>query len=265
MNSFAEALKQWRKAQGLSQLALSFEAEISAKHISFLETGRARPSREMVIHLSNILNVPLSQRNTLLSLAGFSEAYSRMSLDQVEMQPVRQALSLMLDKHVPYPAVVLDWDWDIVMANEPYTNLGLYMATQQTEFTTSNNIIELLFDPKGFRPFVENWEEVAFVLMQRVHRDRLMHKDRHSDLVERLMQYPGVPRHWKVPDIQNQPMPMINVVLLLGGKRLAMFSTLTAFGTPIDITMQELIIEQYFPADDVCKNFFETQAYLQLQ
>jgi len=257
MNDFGSLVKGWRKSRGLSQLEFSLAANISSKHISFLETGRAQPSREMVILLSNTLDIPLSERNVLLSLAGYSEAYSRMHIDQPKMKPVQDALSIMLNNHAPYPALVLDWGWNIVMANESQQKLTKFIAKQQPLFPSTNNILELLFDPNGFRPFVENWEEVAFLLMQRIQRERMIHQDRRSNLIDKLMKYPGVPRNWDVHNHNLHSGPMVQMVLAVGELRLKLFSTLASFGTAIDVTMQELIIEQYFPVDDSTKLFFQ--------
>ena len=259
MSDFGALLKYWRKTRRLSQLELGLTASISSKHISFLETGRAQPSREMVILLSNALDIPLNDRNVLLSLAGFSKAYSRMHIEQPDMEAVRNALTIMLNNHAPYPALVLDWDWNIVMANEPQMRLAQYIARQQPHFPQTKNILELLFDPNGFRPFVENWEEIAFVLIQRIQRERMIHEDRRSNLLERLMKYPDIPSNWDAHDHNGHSAPMVHVVLALGDLRLKLFSTLASFGTAIDVTMQELIIEQYFPVDGATKSFFESK------
>jgi len=259
MQDYGDLIRFWRKSRRLSQLELSFAANISSKHVSFLETGRAKPSREMIIVLSNAMDIPLSERNVLLSLAGYSEAYSRMQIEQPEMKSVRFALTSILEKHEPYPAVVLDWEWNIVMANQTHLKLTQLVAAQQPNFPQSSNILELLFDPNGFRPFVENWEEVAYVMFQRIQRERMSHSDRHSNLLDRLMEYPDIPSQWLAHNFDNQLQPMIHLVLSLGDIKLKLFSTLASFGTAVDITMQELIIEQYFPVDDSTKMFFEKQ------
>ena len=257
MSNFGATLRQWRKSRGLSQLQLSLSANVSSRHISFLEAGRSQPSREMIIQISNALDIPLSNRNTLLSLAGFAEAYSRMQLEQPEMKAVHDALAIMLNNHAPYPAQVLDWNWNIVMANEPQKKLMLGIASAQPHFPKTNNILELLFDPNGFRPYVENWEEVAFTLIQRIQRERVLYQDRRSDLIEKLMQYRDVPNSWASPNHASPLAPMIPLILNIGTQRLKLFSSLASFGTAIDVTMQELTIEQYFPADETTRLFFE--------
>lgn len=259
MSHFGSLIKNWRKTRGLSQMELSFEADISSKHISFLETGRSQPSREMIIRLSNSLDVPLSERNVLFSAAGFAEAYSRMDINQPEMATVRNALQVMLDNHAPYPAVVFDWDWNILMANEPNQLMSQAIAAQQPNFPETPNILELLFDPDGYKPFIDNWEEVVSVILQRLHKEKIMYQDRHSNLIERLMKYPDIPKSWQSFATESSQ-PMVNVTLKLGEIRLKLFSTLASFGTAIDITMQELIIEQYFPADEFTRQYFESLA-----
>lgn len=257
MSSFGEAVKQWRKVRGYSQLELGLVADISSRHISFLETGRSKPSREMIIQLSNALDIPLSERNLLFSMAGFAEAYSRMDINEPEMKPVLDALTVMLNNHDPYPAVVLDWEWNIVMANETQQKLSDLVATLQPNFPQSCNLLEVLFDPNGYRPFVENWNEVSQVVIQRIKREQMLHQDRHSSLLERIAEYSGGPADKVEGADQQQTLPMVNIVLNVDGMRLKLFSTLASFGTAIDVTMQELVIEQYFPADDSTKRFFE--------
>jgi len=257
MKECGDLIKFWRKNRGLSQLDLSLVANVSSKHISFLETGRAKPSREMLILLSNAMDIPLSERNVLLSLSGYADAYSRMNIEQPEMQSVHHALRMMLDNHEPYPAVVLDWDWNIVMSNQSHQQIMDLVVKAQPDFPDSINILELLFDPNGVRPFVENWDEVAYILIQRIQRERMSHRDRHSTLLDRLMAYPDVPSSWKTHNFNKNPQPMIHLVLSLGDIHLKLFSTLASFGTAIDVTMQELIIEQYFPVDKETRVFFE--------
>jgi len=257
-NDFGELMRSWRKSRKLSQLELSLIANISSKHISFLETGRAHPSRKMVAILSNALDIPLYGRNALLSASGFTEAYSRMNINQSEMHSVRDALSVMLSNHAPYPALVLDWDWNIVMANEPQHKLTQLITSKQPLFPQTCNILELLFDPNGFRPFIENWKQVGSILFRRIQSEKMIHQDRRSNLIERLMQYPDMPKHWHLQNNIEHSEPMLHLIICIEDIRLKLFSTLASFGTAIDVTMQELVIEQYFPVDKPTKVFFES-------
>ncbi|MCW8880204.1 MAG: hypothetical protein OQK51_24365, partial [Kangiellaceae bacterium] len=222
----------------------------------FLETGKAKPSREMIIRLSNSLDIPLSERNILFSAAGFAEAYSRMNIDQPEMKPVKDALTIILNNHAPYPAVVFDWDWNILLANEPQQKMMQVFCEIQPDFPETQNILEMLFDPNAFKPFIENWDEVAALILQRLHREKIMYQDRHSDRLDKLLNYPGIPDNWQSISFIEPAKPMVNVTLNLGDLKLRLFSTLATFGTAVDITMQELTIEQYFPLDEETRQFF---------
>jgi len=257
MNPFGDQLRFWRKSKGFSQLNLAIEANVSSKHISFIETGRNKPSREMVLLLSSTLDLPLRNRNDLLLSAGFSESYSRMPIHQKEMQSIQKALELILAKHEPYPAIVLDWDWNVLMGNNAYHNLLAWVASLRPDFYRSSNIVELIFDPKGLKPFISNWEEVASVTIQRLHREKMENKNRHENLLKRLFSYPDTPSHWQKLDFEQNPEPMIHVEFKIEDTCLRLFTTLSSFGTPIDITAEEIVIEQYFPADEITKRFFE--------
>lgn len=259
MNLFSEQLRFWRKAKGFSQLDLSLEANVSCKHISFLETGRSRPSKEMVLLLSSTLDLPLKNRNDLLLASGFSAGYSQMSIHQKEMAGVRTALDLMLEKQEPYPAVVLDWGWNILSANRGFQKLTDWIRSLCSEFSSSKNLVELIFDPKGLKPFISNWQAVASVTIQRLHREKLEHKNRHEALLARLFSYSDTPPQWQSLNFTQHPDPMIYIEFEIESRHLKLFTTLSSFGTPIDITVEEIMIEQYFPANEEAKTFFEEE------
>ncbi|MGB1257575.1 MAG: helix-turn-helix domain-containing protein [Thiolinea sp.] len=259
METFCEQLRFWRKNKGFSQLDLSLEAGISSKHISFLETARAKPSKEMVLLLADALDVPLRHRNQLLSCAGFAEHYERTPVHQDKMQNVQFALNSMLEKHEPYPAMVLDWNWNIVLANQSFQRFLQQVQALSPGFTASDNVAEMLFDPQGAKPFIRNWDEVASVIIQRLHHEKTAHPGRHTELLETLFSYPDTPQHWRQINLRQQPEPMVYVDFELAGNVLKFFTTLTSFGTPIDITAQELVIEQYYPADEATRQLFESQ------
>ena len=262
MNQFPEQLPYWRKSKGLSQLELALEAEVSNKHIRFLETGRAKPSREMVLLLSNILDLPLRNRNDLLQAAGFSEHYSRKPIDKKEMETVFATLELMLSKHEPFPAIVLDWDWNILMSNTAFQKLSKWLRSRRPNFSNSSNIVELIFDPYGFKPFIGNWEKVAHVTIQRLHRESMTHKNRHKNLLSRLSSYSDIPQSWKKINFKQEVAPMICLELETEDTSLKLITTLSSFGTPIDVTVEEIVVEQYFPADVQTKHFFENELLL---
>ena len=256
MNTFSESIKYWRNNRGLSQLELSLDANVSSKHISFLETGKSQPSKEMVIHLSQVLNIPLFERNRILEQSGFAKIYSNNDLEKVDMQPVYQAISLMLENHNPYPAVVFDWDWNLLMDNTSFQMINAHIKKINPQFSDNNNFMELLFDPNGYRPFIENWNEFAYVLLQRIYRERSLRPDQHNRLLQNIFQFPDIPSDWQNNINDTNINPMLSVTLNIGDIRLKLFSTLATFGTPVDITMQEIVIEQYFPADEFTKQFF---------
>ena len=259
MSNFGELLRYWRKTNGMSQMELGLTANTSSKHISFLETGRAKPSREMVLQLSQAMNIPLNERNMLLTASGFAEAFSRIGIEEPAMQSVHHALTILLENHEPYPALVFDWDWNIVMANQTHHQMFSLIAEQQLNFPQTDNILELLFDPNGFRPFIENWEEIALILLHRIQRERMIRQNRTSDLLNRLMSYPDIPKDWNTSSYSDHGEPMAHIILKLGALRLKLFSTIATFGTAIDVTMQELMIEHYFPVDQTTRDFFLKQ------
>lgn len=259
MTEFGKQLRFWRKNKGLSQLDLALYADVSNKHISFLETGRAKPSREMIILLANTLDISLRSRNDLLNSAGFSDGYSQGNIDDEQMSKILHSLNLILKHHEPYPALAFDWHWNIIMANAGFQKIVELVTSINPNFTSSRNIIELTFDPNGFKPFIKNWDEVASMLVQRLHRERLECNDRHTELLEDILGNSTVPSNWRELDLSYAPSPTLNVQLQINELEITLFSVLSSFGTPIDVTAEEITIEQYFPADDATRKLFDMQ------
>jgi transcriptional regulator with XRE-family HTH domain len=169
-----QLLRQWRERRAMSQLGLAAEAGISARHLSFLETGRAQPSREMVLLLSRVLDVPLRGRNELLAVAGHAPIYRETALDAPEMAQVRRALDFMLRQQEPYPAMVLDRHWNILMTNPATARvMGLFLDPDAAAAVGAPNAMRLSYHPKGLRPFIVNWEATAAAFIQWLHRDLL--------------------------------------------------------------------------------------------
>ena len=168
--AFGRLLKQWRTTRHMSQLTLATEAGISTRHLSFLETGRAQPSREMVQLLTGMLDVPLGERNALLVSAGYAPMYGERPLGAPELEPVRRALQFIMRQQEPYPALVLDGHWNIVMRNEASRRIFELFVGPTPEDRTIN-VMRAVFDPRGLRPFIVNWEEMAECLMHAVHRE----------------------------------------------------------------------------------------------
>jgi transcriptional regulator with XRE-family HTH domain len=245
-------IQHWRRIRKKSQLTLALQAGVSAKHLGFLELGRAKPSREMVLLLAGVLDVPLRERNALLLAAGYAPLYKETGLEAPEMQHARRAIGLILQHQEPYPAVVMDRYWNMLTSNSAAERFFGQLITLPGGGPPAN-IIRLMFDPAGLRPFVANWESVAEALIQRVHREALggVSDARTADLLKEVLAYPGVPVRWRSPDLLAPfPRPYLAVQFRKGSLARDFFSTVTTLGTPLDVTLQEIRIECFFPADE---------------
>ena len=258
-NTFGELLRSWRLTRRASQLELGMEAGVSARHISFIETGRANPSHEMVIILATVLDVPLRERNLLLHAAGYAPLYSETSLDDPQMAQVRRALELILENQEPFGAVVFDRHWDIVMVNAAYVRFtSLLLGTSQNAAAPLRvispprpNLLHMLFDPAGWRPFITNWDVVARSLISRVHREIVLERDPAThELLSSILAYPGVPKRWSEPNFESPQDVIIPIEMRFGDQTLRFISTIATLGSPHDITLQELRIETFHPADE---------------
>lgn len=269
---FPGLLRYWRGKRGYSQLALSLAAGVSQRHISFLESGRARPSREMVLALAERLGVPLRQRNRLLLASGFAPAYSEHALSAPPLQMVQQAIALILAKQEPYPAVVLDRFWNLVDANAAYrrmfdTLLGGRAPASLADDPHRINLMLTVFDPDGLWPVIENARQVGRYLLRRVWQELQVqaHDQTARALFARIADWhpdmvgPGGVLLAEDDGGDGPPPPLLPVVLHAGAFRASLFSTLTTLGIPQDVTLQELRIECFFPADDATRLLFETQ------
>jgi transcriptional regulator with XRE-family HTH domain len=267
---FPGLLRYWRSRRGYSQLALSLAAGVSQRHISFLESGRARPSREMVLALAERLGVPLRQRNRLLLAGGFAPAYSEHALASPPMQMVQQAIGLILAKQEPYPAVVLDRFWNLVDANQAYRRmLDLLLEGRDPASLGDDgrriNLMLTVYDPDGLWPVIENARQVGRYLLRRVWQELQVqaHDQTAREIFDRIagwhpdMVGPGGVLLPEEDGHEGPPPPVLPVVLHAGGFRASLFSTLTTLGIPQDITLQELRIECFFPADNAARTVFE--------
>ena len=248
MTQFPQTLKTWRRTRRLSQLDLALEAQVSARHISFLETGRARPSREMIARLGDTLSLPLSVRNQMLTQAGFAMRYAGSSWDDAQMKPVRAALDHMLDNHWPYPAFAVDRLWNVVRINAPATQLFGPLGIQ-----VGASLIDLVLSEQ-MPDMVENWPEVAHHSAQRLRTESAAQGgvQRLDEAAEQLSKVPLA-----APLSRGPVMPAI---YRAGGLRLSLFSTIAQFGTPEDLTLDDLKIEMFFPADAETKALLEQMA-----
>ncbi|HEU5191666.1 MAG TPA: helix-turn-helix transcriptional regulator [Methylomirabilota bacterium] len=252
LSPFGTLLRQWRERRRLSQLGLAMEAEVSTRHLSFVETGRAQPSREMVLLLARALDVPARARNELLTAAGFAPIYRERGLEAPELADVRRALEFMLRQQEPFPALVLDGGWNIVLSNGGAQRLlSLYLAPAEIAALGPPNAMRLFYHPRGMRPYIVNWEPTAAALIQWLHRDvmRGVGEPETGRLLEELLSYPDVPRQWRVLDLDAARAPFLAVELVKGDVRLSFFSLLAGLGVPYDITLHELRVECFFPAD----------------
>ncbi len=246
---FPALLRYWRGTRGLSQLDLAGASEVSAKHISFLETGRAKPSREMILRLATALRVPLRDQNALLVAAGFAEAF--VEPDPAGFSPeVRRALQCMMDKQEPFPLVVFDRNYDLVMRNTATRRLLGVLLGDRAE--SERNVMRQLFDPTLLKPHIVEWDRVARGLLSRLQREALSrrHDDGLNTLLSGLCSYPGVPDAWRTPNFEAPSEPTLCVRFEYGGQRLGFLVTLTVFQAPQNVSLEELRIESYFPLDD---------------
>jgi transcriptional regulator with XRE-family HTH domain len=258
---FSNECRKWRQYRKLSQLDLALSANISQRHLSYLETGRSSPSREMVIRLCDAMDVPLRERNFLLRSAGFSELYTEHSFDEPSMTPVVDALNFMMKHHDPYPAIVVDRFWDVKMKNQAaealFTSLmqipSLLSLIQESG---SMNIAQLTLHPKSLRQLIINWDEAAPQFIRRIACECKVSGD--VEVQSRLQSY-LIDAGYSVQNeqIAEHLLPVIPLKIALNGVQLSMFSVISTFGTAQDITTDELRIETFYPADKPTEYFFQ--------
>ena len=248
--AIGDLLRHWRSVRRLSQLALALESGTTPRYVSFIETGRSQPSRAMVLRLARVLDVPIRERNQLLLAAGYAPLYPEAGLTGENAAHVRAALDRMLTTQEPYPAVVMDRHWNILDGNAPAQALFAWLLGDRAG-EDGANVLRLIFDPDGLRPCVENWEEAAEALVQRVHREAVGGApDAHTiALLDEVLAYPGVPSAWRVPDFALPLLPVVPVRFSRDGVVLSYFSTVTTLGTPQDAMLQEIRVESFHPAD----------------
>ena len=249
MTDFPRTLKAWRTTRRYSQLDLALEADISARHLSFLETGRARPSREMVGRLGAALDLPLDARNQLLTHAGFAVRYKGRDWDDAEMAPIREALRYTLDRHMPYPALALTRMWAIAEANtaalQMFGALGVSVGDSLLDLMCSDTL----------PPLVENWPEVAHHVASRLRLES--HAQGGVPVLDKAVAHlAAVP----APPEGQSMAPVVPTKLRFGAQTLSMFATIAQFGTPEDLALEDLKIELYFPMDAATRQAFEAMA-----
>lgn len=246
--TFGTVLKEWRGVRRMSQLDLGSMAEVSPRHISFLESGRSNPSREMVLHLTEILEVPRQERNRFLGAAGFAPIFEARDPNGADMQPVRDAIAWTLDRHDPFPAIVLDRHWNVVSANQSASMLFAFMGVDQQV-----NMIDLFLDEDGVREMVANWHEVGFYLLTRFRAESVALGG--DPILDAAIAQLAADETLTPPRSSPMP-PVIPVEIMLGESKVSLVSTIAQFGSAEDIALADQRIELFFPADESTKDMF---------
>ncbi|WP_166458697.1 helix-turn-helix domain-containing protein [Verrucosispora sioxanthis] len=251
VHTVGELLRQWRKRRGLSQLDLAIVADVSARHVSLVETGRSRPSADMILRLADQLHVPLRDRNRLLLAGGFAPRYTERPLHDDALSAVHDAISRVLRAHEPYPAVVFDRRWNIVMTNRAVEPFFAQVAPDLLRPPV--NLVRLGLHPRGLARLVVNLADVRAVFRARISRQLATAPDPElTALYEELL----APEADDTSDQRIDADVVIPMILNVGGRELRLFSTITTFGTPMDITIDEVAVESYYPADAESAAYF---------
>jgi transcriptional regulator with XRE-family HTH domain len=263
-HSFQSACRQWRQFRKLSQLDLALSANVSQRHVSWLETGRSKPSREMVVRLSDAMEIPLRERNVLLQSAGYASGYNETSLDEPAMKPVLEALNHVLQHHDPLPAVVVDRFWNVKKKNQAAgLLLGLAgdpeILLNNIGATDEINLALLTLHPQGLRQYITNWDQAAPAFIRRLKSEALACGDQKvGALFAGLFELAG-------PVDDGEPftaglLPVLPLELNINGLELSLFSVISTFGTPQDITTDELRVEAFYPTNEKTEAFFKNLA-----
>jgi transcriptional regulator with XRE-family HTH domain len=244
---FGTLMRQWRRRRGLSQLDLAENGGVSQRHVSFLESGRARPSRQMVLHLAELLDMPLRERNRLLHAAGFAAAYRESRLDAPQLAEARHALDLLLKQHEPFPAVVVDAGWTVQLANQAAQRMIAFLLGPAFDPSRPVNFMKLPLHPQGARPYIRNWRDVAGNLLHRLQREA-MDSPAAAAVLSEVRSYPDVDALWRNVDWEAEPRPLLSFSVEKDGLALDLVTMIATFGTPQDVTLQDLRIESFLPA-----------------
>jgi len=262
---FPRLLREWRQRRRLSQLDLALTSGVSQRHISFLESARANPSRTMILQLSEALDVPLRTRNHWLTAAGYAPLFRSRTLEDPQMAQVMGAVRMMLAAHEPYPALALDRGWNVLLSNEPFDRLTAMLGADiwdrvgAPETGGPRNLMRLFFHPRGIRPLVTNWAAVGPLLWQRAVREA--HDLGGNDMqavLDALAPFQDPEVLWSASDAAL--LPVVPLTLVAGDARVSMFAVVATFGTAQDVTTDELRIETLFPADAETEALFRAMA-----
>lgn len=262
---FGERLKDWRSLRKVSQLDLALSAEVSQRHVSWLETGKSKPSRRMVVQLADALDVPLRERNTWLTAAGFAPIYRQSDVGEPDMRPVAEALDLILTHHEPLPAMVLNRKWEVQKTNRAADQLMGLLGPEEAVWKrvgcdSERNLVKLTLHPEGLRPFITNWDELLPAFVSRLRREtRAAGNAAEIAELEALLELAG-PSRVPEPSLDTPLLPILPLRLKSGEIELGLFSVIATFGTPQDVTVDDLRIESFFPMDSRTRAFFESLA-----
>ncbi|MGA9670147.1 MAG: helix-turn-helix transcriptional regulator [Terracidiphilus sp.] len=262
-SKFGSILSEWRSIRHASQLDLAVATGVSQRHISFVESGRAQPSRELIMKLAVGLDLSLRSRNELFLAAGYAPAYRERTLDLAEMEPVRDALDRILSHQEPYPSIATDAAWDIVMQNAAASRIIALGATNHSTAQPPRgsriNLMRLMFSADGLRSNILNWSQIGPMLLNRLRREAVSNPGSPSaKLLREFSEDSVLGGRVFAPDEQLDP--VLPLELLIGNVRLRLFTMFTTFGTPQDIGLQELRIDMSFPADELTRRFLTVAA-----
>jgi transcriptional regulator with XRE-family HTH domain len=253
--AFGEHLRRWRRRRGMSQLELAGVAGVSQRHLSFLESGRAAPSRPMVLGLAGALDLSFRQQNALLVAAGYAAVWREGRLDGAELAAVSGALDHILAQQEPYPGFVVDRHWTLKRANGGAHRLVSFLVGAVPEGEV--NLADALLSPAALRPFVVNWRDVALHFLRGVQADAFRDGSPETGaLLARLLSYEGMPSLSEAVTPEEEPCPLLPIHLRKGEVALCFFTTIATLGTPQDVTVQEIRIESFFPLDESTARFF---------
>lgn len=258
---FPYLLKSWRQKRRMSQLDLAMAANVSQRHVSFLESGRASPSRAMILQLSETLEVPLRERNDWLTAAGFAPVFKARPLNDPQMGQVMNAVEMMLTNHEPFPAIAIDRAWNIRLANAPFDRLTQLIGADLWDKVGGGqrNLMRLFFHPAGIRPYVTNWTSVAPLLWQRAQREaEALGGLEMKKVLGELAEHQDADTLWLAEDASL--VPVLPLEVEKDGMRVSLFTVIATFGTAQDVTADELRIESLFPADAATEQLFRAAA-----
>lgn len=259
--SVGALIREWRTRRRRSQLDLALDVGVSTRHLSFVETGRSRPSPELVLALAHHLEVPLRERNTLLLAAGYAPRFSQRTLDEATMAPMRAAIGRLLDAHHPYPGLLIDRQWNVLLANDAAASLTAGLPDEL--LGPSLNVYRLTLHPDGLSGRILNFPDLAGSMVQHLRHSATVTGDPAVEaLLQEVLGYPNVAHIRPLLDLAGSSDPPLLVPFRVAtpAGELSLFTTLTTFGTPLDVTLEELVVELFYPADDASAELLRSLA-----